>query len=707
MKISTTQNLRINGNTVIILMAFLLSSATSFAQLTVTKTFTAPSSVTVDGCGSYCTNLPGVTFSAADFTAGVCQVADVNVSITWAKTDGTCTSPGTGSSFHSETNFRIDGPVGNEILVVPGTYTGSATISSVTTTLDQAAAAVIGGVNPVSGTFRPNNGNLDNYIGTDPFGTWTLRAGDTGGGDPLCVVGYSVTITMSASVDADGDTYTVCNGDCDDNDPLVNPGMIEILCDGIDNDCNPLTLDDDAAPTALCQTNVDAYLDASGLITITAAQVDLASTDNCTAITMNVSPSSFTCADLGVQSTTLTVTDGVGNTATCVASITVIDTLAPIADSLSLPDITSSCQVDTIMMMPTAMDNCAGVLVTVTNDAVYPISVLGTTVVTWTYDDNNGNTSIQTQNVIVIDTIAPVADSLALPDFISDCEATLIAPTATDVCSGLIAATTLTNFPVTTQGTTVVTWTYDDGNGNMSMQIQTIVLTDTVSPIADVAILPDFNAVCEATPVAPTGTDGCAGIVTGTTTASFPITTIGTTTITWTYDDGNGNSFDQMQDVIVTNIVATTTATLDGVTLTSDITGDTYQWINCEGNTPIVGATNANYTATANGSYAVIVNDGPCTDTSACAVVTTVSTNTLIIDNLKLYPNPTRDGFFNVTFDGVINSITVLDMLGREIPVEVDTKSGSVNASTLNNGRYIVRIDTNKGTKVTEIIISM
>jgi gliding motility-associated-like protein len=37
--------------------------------------------------------------------------------------------------------------------------------------------------------------------------------------------------------DMDGDGYTTCQNDCDDNNFLVNPGALEV-CDGIDNDCD-------------------------------------------------------------------------------------------------------------------------------------------------------------------------------------------------------------------------------------------------------------------------------------------------------------------------------------------------------------------------------------------------------------------------------------------------------------------------------------
>ena len=77
------------------------------------------------------------------------------------------------------------------------------------------------------------------------------------------------------------------------------------------------------------------------------------------------------------------------------------------------------------------------------------ITSQGTTVVTWIYTDNVGNTSSQTQNVIINDTTLPIVDSITLPDIISECEVnTLTPPTATDNCAGVIIGTTNINLPI-------------------------------------------------------------------------------------------------------------------------------------------------------------------------------------------------------------------------------------------------------------------
>ncbi len=95
---------------------------------------------------------------------------------------------------------------------------------------------------------------------------------------------------------------------------------------------------------------------------------------------------------------TYSVTDNCGNSITVTQTITVNDISAPAADIANLPTEVAFC--DVTLTAPTATDNCSGV-VTATTTQVFPINALGTTTVTWTYVDDCGNTSSQTQDVTI------------------------------------------------------------------------------------------------------------------------------------------------------------------------------------------------------------------------------------------------------------------------------------------------------------------
>jgi hypothetical protein len=78
------------------------------------------------------------------------------------------------------------------------------------------------------------------------------------------------------------------------------------------------------------------------------------------------------------------------------------------------------------------------------------------------------------------------------------------------------------------------------------------VASDKTPPLPDAASLPTITGQCSATISAiPTATDAVTGKVQGTTTDPLTYTAQGAYTVTWHYNDGNGNVSSQTQKVIV------------------------------------------------------------------------------------------------------------------------------------------------------------
>ncbi|MFN8236934.1 MAG: HYR domain-containing protein [Chitinophagales bacterium] len=91
-----------------------------------------------------------------------------------------------------------------------------------------------------------------------------------------------------------------------------------------------VTVQDLVAPVALCK-NATVSLDNAGSGSITVSNINNGSSDACGIATTVLSNSSFTCANVGANSVTLTVTDVNGNSNTCSATVTVQDLVAPTA----------------------------------------------------------------------------------------------------------------------------------------------------------------------------------------------------------------------------------------------------------------------------------------------------------------------------------------------------------------------------------------
>ncbi|RYH72181.1 HYR domain-containing protein [Flavobacteriaceae bacterium 144Ye] len=369
--------------------------------------------------------------------------------------------------------------------------------------------------------------------------------------------GGSVTVTHDASLPIATQGTTVVTWTYDDGNGNTSTQTQDVVI-------NDVTA---PVPDVATLANVTAECEVTALTPPSA-------TDNCGGTITVTHDATLPITTQGTTVVTWTYDDGNGNTSTQTQDVVINDITAPVPDVATLADVTDQCEV-TALTPPSATDNCGGTI-TVTHDASLPISTQGTTVVTWTYDDGNGNTSTQTQDVVINDITAPVPDVATLADVTDECEVTaLTPPSATDNCGGSVTVTHNATLPITTQGTTVVTWTYDDGNGNTSTQTQDVVINDITAPVPDVATLADVTAECEVTALTPpSATDNCGGTVTVTHNATLPITVQGTTVVTWTYDDGNGNTSTQTQDVVINDITAPVpdVATLADVTDECEVT---------------------------------------------------------------------------------------------------------------------------------------
>ena len=89
-----------------------------------------------------------------------------------------------------------------------------------------------------------------------------------------------------------------------------------------------IAVNDTEAPVARCR-NRTIELNASGSATLTPAQVNNGSSDNCSLPGLSLNRTSFTCADVGMRTVLLTATDGAGNSHSCVSTVIVQDNTDP------------------------------------------------------------------------------------------------------------------------------------------------------------------------------------------------------------------------------------------------------------------------------------------------------------------------------------------------------------------------------------------
>ncbi|MCA9434142.1 MAG: hypothetical protein KC978_00055 [Candidatus Omnitrophica bacterium] len=283
--------------------------------------------------------------------------------------------------------------------VSPATFTcGDLGMNSVTLTVTDTSGATdtCTATVTVVDTIPPTAVCQTTTLNLDASGMATLNPGDVDNGstDNCGIASMSVSPNLFTCVEIGSQAVILT---VTDTAGLSDTCMVNI------------TVADNTDPSAVCSPFMVA-LDASGMATINASDVDGGSTDNCGVNSMSVSPDTFDCNDVGANTVTLTVTDASGNMATCMTTVTVMDNTLPSAvcmDATVTLDAMGSVTILPASIDAGSMDNCSIQMMTVTPDML-TCANLGINEVTLTVTDPSGNMADCTATVTVLDTLAPM-----------------------------------------------------------------------------------------------------------------------------------------------------------------------------------------------------------------------------------------------------------------------------------------------------------
>lgn len=142
-------------------------------------------------------------------------------------------------------------------------------------------------------------------------------------------------------------------------------------------------------------------------------------------------------------------------------------------------------------------------------------------------------------------------------------------------------------------------------------------------------------------------------------------------------------------------------------TLTANQASASYQWINCDTESPISGATSQSYIPTVSGNFAVEITSGTCTELSECIEFNTLGLDDFLASEVKIFPNPVKS-YLNVEISNNSDSVALdlFDVSGKLILQKQMSKDDSMSLQMKNmpSGIYFLKVSSSDKTGTYKIV---
>ena len=174
----------------------------------------------------------------------------------------------------------------------------------------------------------------------------------------------------------------------------------------------------DTIPPVAISRNFTVYLDEDGKASVTTAQIENGSYDNCELDTLYLSRYDFDCDDVGKNLVTLSAVDAVGLAGTTEATVTVLDTISPVVICRGPFEIqldeNAEYKLTVVEVLESVDDNCQKIDTMYVFPHELDCDHIGLTTITLMVTDANGNDSYCQTEVMIYGNRPPtVADDSA------------------------------------------------------------------------------------------------------------------------------------------------------------------------------------------------------------------------------------------------------------------------------------------------------